>query len=114
MTLSSPEVAQSSEALLTCPFCDGEAQTWTSNDFIQVFCRVCRCGTSLKETQEAAITAWNTRPATVPKDIADKLAEAGALLANMVTRDGARQSDDVKTARNRFEVALKEYQDQSS
>lgn len=55
--------------LLPCPFCGGEAikVCGTFNKKIcGVMCIDCRAATSVYETNEKAINAWNNRVNTIP------------------------------------------------
>jgi len=75
--------------LLPCPFCDGEVfpafeNLWDDEDgevercwTVQHTCPVLQTDVwSNADTESGANTAWNNRPATVPKSVADGLAEA--------------------------------------
>jgi len=70
--------------LLPCPFCGcSELHSFehSENDVSFGFqCMNCWMTGPQFITKEEAVTAWNNRPATVPKSVADGLAEAALLL----------------------------------
>ena len=80
-------MTETTEKLLPCPFCNGEAKVFNHHDFdknVQVFhnyfvaCRQCCAQTDNDgETELSAIAAWNRRVADKPKWTKETPTETG-------------------------------------
>jgi hypothetical protein len=108
--------------LLPCPFCgndgdgsiedalhvicneyDWRAPTWS------VQCDRCTATMGYSDTKTEAVTAWNTRPGTVPKHVADGLAEALADISRYAENPNMSHADCRIEAKISAEINLKAY-----